>query len=77
VLKPKLKKAVLDTYPKVLWKEILSNEALEYTAQQRVFSVPTVIILADGKEVTRFVRAFSASEVLEAIQRPYKMMYEE
>lgn len=77
VLKPKLKASISRKYPNIGWIEVMADEEAEYAAQHRVFSVPSVLILIEGKEYQRFVRAFSVAEVLEAIERPYRMIYEE
>ncbi|CAG5085030.1 thioredoxin family protein [Parvicella tangerina] len=69
VLKPKLREAVLSTFSgQVDFKEVDVAENREDAAQNRVFTLPVVIIKLDGREVKRFVRAFGVHQVTQYLE---------
>ncbi len=69
VLKPKLLEQVSSQFPAVETSVIDVNQERERAAQQRVFTLPVVIIQVDGAEHHRFARSFSVVEVTNALKR--------
>lgn len=69
ILKPKLLEAVQENFPKVDIREVDVEEEIEFTGQSMVFTLPVVILKADGKEMYRFARSFSVYEVLDKLKR--------
>lgn len=68
-LRPKLLKAVEESFPNVAVK-IIDVEKDPLTAgQSMVFTLPVVIIKSEEKEVTRFARSFSIQQVLSTLKR--------
>lgn len=68
-LRPKLLKAVEESFPHVAVK-IIDVEKDPFTAgQSMVFTLPAVIIKSEEKEVNRFARSFSIQQVLSALKR--------
>ena len=59
-------------YSKVSCLYVDLNEITEFAGQHTVFSMPTVLFFADGKEQFRLVRAFGLNELKEKIYRIYK-----
>lgn len=68
VLKPKVKKLLQD-YPKVKFHYVDIHRHPEISGQLLVFTVPTVIIFYQGKEMTRFSRHFSLQDLEIALNR--------
>jgi len=66
-LKPKLKE-IMERY-KVPFRELVIEENRAEAAQRMVFSAPTLIILENDRELRRWSRVFSVSEVEEFLTR--------
>jgi len=66
-LKPKLEET-MERY-KVPFRELVIEENRAEAAQRMVFSAPTLIILEDDRELRRWSRVFSVSEVEEFLVR--------
>lgn len=77
VLKPKIKTLFAEEYPRIAWAEVDCQAAPEAAAQQRVFTVPTLVVYFDGREAMRWARTFSVGVVSNELSRPYKLMFED
>jgi|Cruoilmetagenom7_1024161.scaffolds.fasta_scaffold267143_2 thiol-disulfide isomerase/thioredoxin len=77
VLKPKIKKEIIDNFTKIALYEIKSDENLDISSYFGVFQAPTILFYLDGKEFLREGRNISISAFLNAIKRPYEMFYGE
>lgn len=75
VLKPKLEELISTEFPKVKMCYINGETLPEITAQQRIFTVPTILFLLDGKEYIRRSRNISVLEFQAEIERPYNMYF--
>lgn len=75
-LKPRLRQAIESVLPEVQWTEINASENPEIAAQHNVFTVPVVIIFAEGREHDRFVRVFPVDEVVQKVSRLYQLLNE-
>ncbi len=75
VMLPKIEKMLEKSFPKV--KMVYSNtlHAPDVAAQNRIFTVPSVLIYFAGKQYFQFSRNFSIDEIKEAIERPYNMLF--
>lgn len=77
VLKPVIKQLFEDTFPAIQWQEIALDESPEIAGQLQLFSIPTLLVYFDGKEVLRKSRNFSVGEVTNALERPYSLRFDE
>jgi thioredoxin-like negative regulator of GroEL len=77
VLYPKIEEMLHTIYPKLAIEKVITDKDPIKAAAHQVFSVPTIVVILDGKESFRFVRAFSVSEVEKTLARPYAMLFEE
>lgn len=68
VVKPKLK-SKMEKYPRIKLIEINSMDSPVIASQNMVFTVPTLIIYLDGREVKRFSRYLDMSEISSFLQR--------
>lgn len=66
-LKPKLEELVREYGLKI--REVVIEENPAEAAQSMVFSAPTLILKEDGREIKRWSRVFSLSEVREFLCR--------
>jgi thioredoxin-like negative regulator of GroEL len=73
-LKPKVQ-SMLANYPNAVSRYIDLEKFTEVTGKYTVFSIPTIIVLIDGKEYIRESRHFSLFELEQKIQRYYVMFY--
>lgn len=74
VLEPKLRAAIRAEFPDMIFMDIDSSASPDIAAQFSVFTVPTLLVFLDGKEVVRKSRHMGISEVIDAIRRPYDML---
>ncbi len=77
VLFPKLKMLLKENFPRIKLFKIDCTKAVELSAQQNIFSVPTLVVFFDGKEFIRVSRNIGLSELYDRIERPYKMIFGE
>lgn len=75
VLKPKVQSLLSENFPKMPMFYSDTMEQGEVAAQNRIFSVPTVLVFFDGKETFRFSRNIGLDELKRAIARPYSMIF--
>lgn len=52
VMKPQVE-SLLENYPEIQAREVIMDELPEISAQQTIFSAPTVILYVEGKEFVR------------------------
>lgn len=73
-LKPKIKEAFNEHFPKVEQIYIDAKNNQDIAAAFSVFSIPTTIVFLDGKEFAREGRAISISAFVQKLKRPYEIM---
>ncbi|MDH5785644.1 MAG: thioredoxin family protein [Chromatiales bacterium] len=76
VLEPKVRSLLSESFPRVAFARVATEQATELAAQQSVFAVPTLLLFFDGRESFRYARNFSVGEIERDITRPYSMMFE-
>ncbi len=75
VLKPKVGEMLKENFPRIKLIDVSINQSPEIAAQNRVFAVPTLQVLFDGREYIRKSRNFGLDELRNEIDRPYQMMF--
>lgn len=75
VLKPKVADLLAEQFPKMEMFYCNTFEQSEVAAQNRIFSVPTILVFFDGRETFRYSRNISLDELKTAIHRPYNLMF--
>lgn len=75
-LLPKVKNHFLKTYPKLDFEVVEVQENPEYAGQNRVFTVPVLLVILDGREQFRLVRNFSIPEIDQNLSRVYSLVFE-
>ncbi len=75
VLLPKVEDLVNTHFPNAKLYYCNTVHSPEIAAQNSVFTVPSVKIFIDGKEFKSFSRNMGISQLQEAIERPYNMIF--
>jgi len=68
VLRPKVE-AMISEHPPWTFTYVNLNESPAYRGKWMVFTVPTILLLADGKEMNRFSRYIHLDELTLAVER--------
>ncbi|MCU4155008.1 thioredoxin family protein [Carboxylicivirga sp. A043] len=76
VLKPKVQQMLTEKFPKMSFEYVDIEEQPAVAAENQVFTVPTLLIFFEGKEYYRFARNVSLGQLIDAIERPYQMLFE-
>ncbi len=75
-LEPKVKNLLINNFPKVNFYTIDLNFSPKVAAKYSAFVEPTIIVFFEGKETIRKSRNIGIYELQEAIERPYKLIFE-
>jgi thioredoxin-like negative regulator of GroEL len=75
-LEPKVKDLINTNFPKIKYLAIDLNFSPEVAAAFTAFVEPTVIVFFDGKETIRKSRNIGIYELQQAIERPYKLIFD-
>ncbi len=75
VLKPKLEENIKENFEKVKIYYCDVNKYPEISAQNSVFSIPTIIVFNEGKELLRFNRFLNIVEFNTKLERIYNLLY--
>ncbi|MBN2668604.1 MAG: thioredoxin family protein [Bacteroidales bacterium] len=75
VLKPQVYEMVQKNYPKIKSIYVDISEVPEISAQNTIFTIPTIVLYLAGKETFRKSRHIGLEELKEAIARPYQLMF--
>lgn len=76
VLKPKVEDLVKKEYPRVKFAYVDIGLQPKIAGNHAVFTVPTLILMADGKEMVRFSRSFGLDQLKDKLERYYTLYYE-
>ncbi len=75
-LKPKIKKVLVNNFPKIRFLYINLDQIKEAAGKFSVFAVPTILVFFDGKEFFREGRNLGTEQFREKLERPYSMLFE-
>ena len=68
-LKPKLEEAIARHFPSLQALEVDAEKQLDIAGQFLVFTVPTTLVFADGREYFRFGRNMSLPDFVHQLNR--------
>lgn len=77
VLKPKVLEIISKEYPKTNFVYVDIKKHPELSAQNQVFTVPTILFYVDGREHFRLGRNFGIDELRYKIEKIYNLYYQE
>ena len=75
-LEPKVKNLLTINFPKIKFFTIDINFSKKIAAKHSAFVEPTILVFFEGKETIRRSRNISVMELENAINRPYKLIFE-
>lgn len=73
VLRPKVE-ALLESAPPWTFQYINTEASMEIAGQRLIFAVPTILLMAEGKEIARLSRHFGMQD-LETPVRRYAQLF--
>jgi thioredoxin-like negative regulator of GroEL len=76
-LRPKVKEAFDEYFPKIDQIYLNAKADIEISAHYSVFSIPTMVVFLDGKEFVKVSRNVSIEQLVAQVDRPYSMMFED
>ncbi|UZD59741.1 thioredoxin family protein [Shewanella algae] len=77
-LKPRISAMLADEYPLLQAAYIdCQGPGQQLSAQMSIFSLPVVQVYFDGEKFAELQRVFSLADLREAIDRPYRLSFEE
>ncbi|PIF04907.1 MAG: thiol reductase thioredoxin [Arcobacter sp.] len=74
-LRPKIESAFTVNFPKIKQIFINANEYPKIAAHFSIFTVPSILIYFDTKEIKRESRHISVSQLVQSIKRPYELFF--
>lgn len=74
VLKPKIIDLLNENFANILFYYCNIDENPEISAQNSVFSIPTIIVFFDGKEIYRFGRFLDINELKVKLGKVYNLI---
>ena len=75
ILKPKIVTMFETLFPQMEFYYINLAEAKEISGQLSVFSVPTILVYFEGRELIRVSRIVNLNELQNQIERYYKIIF--
>ena len=75
ILEPKVRALLNETFPRIVFGRVATEQAGELAAQQSVFAVPTLLAFYDGRESFRYAPNFSTGQIERDITRPYGLFF--
>ena len=77
VLKPKVYEMLKERFPEIKFYYVDTKNFPEVAAQNRIFTIPTLLVFFDRNEIIRKSRYIGIGELANEINRPYKIMFSE
>lgn len=75
VLKPKIDELLTAQFPAIKMVYINTKKFPQIAGQERIFTVPTLSVIFDGKEYLRKSRNVSLQALAEELERPYSLFF--
>jgi thiol-disulfide isomerase/thioredoxin len=76
ILKPKILGLLTAEFSRVKFVYVNVNNHKELSAQNSVFTVPTIIFYAEGRETLRYSRNINLDEFSDTVGRVYRMLFD-
>jgi len=75
VLKPKVLEAIKEEFPKIELYYIDTKLNPEISGQQRIFTVPTILVYFETQESLRMSRNIGINDLCSKLQRSYEILF--
>ena len=77
VLEDKINELLAKDYPKMEMFIVSTVTHPDIAGQNRIFAAPTIVIYFTGREQARFTRSVGMSQIIDVIDRPYQMIFDD
>lgn len=77
VLKPKLEQFINQNFEKIKMGYVNIEQIPSISAQNQIFTVPTIVVYFEGKEFIRKSRNLSIDEFNKELTRPYQLFFDQ
>jgi len=77
VLKPKVYEMLQEKFPEMKFYYVDTKSTPDVAAQNRVFTIPTILVFFEGSEIIRKSRYIGINELADEIARPYQILFSE
>lgn len=77
VLKPKVAALMQSRFPQMRSYYVDIEKSPVISGQFRIFTIPSILLYFEGKELARYSRNISMHQLEAAIERPYELIFEE
>lgn len=75
ILKPKLIEFIKQNFPRIEMAYVDTTKLPEVSAQNSIFTVPTICVYLDGKEFIRRSRNINLTVFKSELERPYSLYF--
>ena len=75
VLKPKVAEMVHEYFPLIRLNYVDIQKSPLISGQYRIFTIPTILVLFEGKEFVRKSRNIGLDELQGILDRPYNLLF--
>jgi len=75
VLKPKVLELLLENFTQIKPAYVDCDKIKELASQNRIFTIPVIIIYFEGKESIRRTRNINLDELKSILNRPYELLF--
>ncbi len=75
VLKPKVEEMLTDSFPEIPMFYVDTVLTPDISAQHSVFTIPTIVVFFEGKEIIRKSRHIGVDQLQSEIERPYNIFF--
>lgn len=73
-LKPKVKEMITTKFPETIFLDIETSHASEIYGQYTIFTVPSILLFVEGREILRRSRIISILELETLISKIYRLI---
>lgn len=75
VLKPKVEKMLSESFPEIPMYYVDTVLTPDISAQHTVFTIPTIVVFFEGREIIRKSRHIGVDQLQSEIERPYSIFF--
>ena len=76
VLKTKVSELLKERFPRLASFYVDIDKSPVLAGQHRIFTIPSILIFFEGKEHFRFSRSIGLHQLEDAIDKPYRLIFE-
>ncbi len=74
-VEPRVAELLENRFPRMGYFFVDTEAHPKAASAHQVYTIPTLVIFFEGKEVQRFARAFGIGQIAQCIERPYELLF--